>query len=151
VNNKGNAPDTLADAELRFEDGALEGLKLIGFRPGPVMVGSWSSRRNHTSRFRGGQNGYDSDDHPHPDRHLPAVGHLTVDPHSDEHLHDQQGIRDEAASWLESLDATVHGVSVRKVDLMFPIHSRCGTRCARARRAHALRLLHVASRHRLRR
>ncbi len=41
---------------------------------------------------------------------------FTVDPHSDEHLQDQQGIRDEAASWLESLDATVHGVSVRKAD-----------------------------------
>ena len=41
---------------------------------------------------------------------------FTVDQHSDEQLHDQQGIRDEAASWLESLDATVHGVSVRKAD-----------------------------------
>ena len=41
---------------------------------------------------------------------------FTVDPRSDEHLQDQQGIRDEAASWLESLDATVHGVSVRKAD-----------------------------------
>ena len=41
---------------------------------------------------------------------------FTVEPHSDEHLQDQQGIRDEAASWLESLDATVHGVSVRKAD-----------------------------------
>jgi hypothetical protein len=41
---------------------------------------------------------------------------FTVDEHSDEHLHDQQRIRDEAASWLESLDATVHGVSVRKTE-----------------------------------
>ena len=41
---------------------------------------------------------------------------FTVDANSDEHLHDQQAIRDEAASWISSLDATVHGVSVRKAD-----------------------------------
>lgn len=41
---------------------------------------------------------------------------FTVDEHSHENLHDQQAIRDEAASWIESLDATVHGVSVRKAD-----------------------------------
>ena len=41
---------------------------------------------------------------------------FTVGNDSDEHLQDQQAIRDEAASWLESLDATVHGVSVRKAD-----------------------------------
>ena len=30
-NDKGNPPGKLADAELHFIDGALEGLKLIGF------------------------------------------------------------------------------------------------------------------------
>jgi hypothetical protein len=30
-NDKGNPPGKLADAELHFSDGALEGLKLIGF------------------------------------------------------------------------------------------------------------------------
>ena len=34
----------------------------------------------------------------------------------DEHLQDQQSIRDEAESWLASLDATVHGVNIRKAD-----------------------------------
>jgi hypothetical protein len=31
VNEKGNPPGKLADAELHFSDGALAGLKLIGF------------------------------------------------------------------------------------------------------------------------
>lgn len=39
---------------------------------------------------------------------------FTVHPDSEENLHDQQAIRDEARSWLESLDATVRGVSIRK-------------------------------------
>jgi hypothetical protein len=30
-NDKGNPPGKLADAELHFEDGLLQGLKLIGF------------------------------------------------------------------------------------------------------------------------
>jgi hypothetical protein len=30
-NNKGNQPGKLADAELHFNDGELEGLKLVGF------------------------------------------------------------------------------------------------------------------------
>jgi hypothetical protein len=37
-----------------------------------------------------------------------------VDPSTGEHLQDQQSIRDEAESWLASLDATVHGVNIRK-------------------------------------
>ena len=41
---------------------------------------------------------------------------FTVDPRTDEHLQDTQAIRDEAESWITSLDATVHGVSVRKAD-----------------------------------
>ena len=41
---------------------------------------------------------------------------FTVDASTDEHLHDQQAIRDEAESWLASLDATVHGVNIRKAD-----------------------------------
>jgi hypothetical protein len=39
-----------------------------------------------------------------------------VDPDSDAHLQDQQSIRDETESWLASLDATVHGVNIRKAD-----------------------------------
>ena len=38
---------------------------------------------------------------------------FTVDPGTDEHLQDQQAIRE---SWLASLDATVHGVNIRKAD-----------------------------------
>jgi len=41
---------------------------------------------------------------------------FTVDPDADEHLQDQQAIRDEAESWLTSLDARVHGVNIRKAD-----------------------------------
>ena len=41
---------------------------------------------------------------------------FTVDPCADAHLRDQQAIRNEAESWLASLDATVHGVNIRKAD-----------------------------------
>ena len=41
---------------------------------------------------------------------------FTVDPYIGEHLQDQQAIRDEAERWLASLDATVHGVNIRKAD-----------------------------------
>ena len=41
---------------------------------------------------------------------------FTVDEHSHENLQDEQAIRDEAASWIESLAAPVRGVSVRKAD-----------------------------------
>jgi hypothetical protein len=41
---------------------------------------------------------------------------FTVTRESDEHLQDTACIRDEAASWLASLNATVHGVSVRPAD-----------------------------------
>jgi len=41
---------------------------------------------------------------------------FTVHPDSHENLQDQQAMRDEARSWLESLDATVCGVSVRKAE-----------------------------------
>jgi hypothetical protein len=41
---------------------------------------------------------------------------FTVDPRSAERLQDQQVIRDEAHGWLASLDATVHGVNIRKAD-----------------------------------
>ena len=54
-NDKANPPGKLADAELHFSDGALEGLKLIGFGiwerrgwqrpqrhiPGPPVRGQW--------------------------------------------------------------------------------------------------------------
>ena len=39
---------------------------------------------------------------------------FTVDPRTHAHLHDQQMIRDQAQNWLANLDATVHGVNVRK-------------------------------------
>ena len=41
---------------------------------------------------------------------------FTVAPGTGERLQDQQAIRDEAHGWLASLDATVHGVSIRKAD-----------------------------------
>lgn len=41
-NDKGNPPGKLADAELHFNEGALDGLKLIGF-------GIWE-RRNGSGR-----------------------------------------------------------------------------------------------------
>ena len=41
---------------------------------------------------------------------------FTVDPFTGERPHDQQAIRDEAHGWLASLDATVHGVNIRKAD-----------------------------------
>jgi hypothetical protein len=41
-NDKGNPPGKLADAELHFTEGALDGLKLIGF-------GIWE-KRNGTGR-----------------------------------------------------------------------------------------------------
>ena len=40
-NDKGNPPGKLADAELHFTDGSLEGLKLIGF-------GVWERRSGGT-------------------------------------------------------------------------------------------------------
>ncbi len=39
---------------------------------------------------------------------------LTVYPHTDGHLQDEQAIRDEVESWLASLDATVDKVTVRR-------------------------------------
>ena len=41
---------------------------------------------------------------------------FTVDPRRHEHLQDQQPIRNETHGWLASLDATVHGVNIRKAD-----------------------------------
>ena len=35
---------------------------------------------------------------------------------SDDHLRDEQAIRDEVQSWLESLRATVHGVTIHRGD-----------------------------------
>ncbi|MEP7308072.1 MAG: hypothetical protein ABJA98_21430 [Acidobacteriota bacterium] len=45
-NDKGNPPGKLADAELHFNDGPLDGLKLIGFSVWETRGGS--SRRNIT-------------------------------------------------------------------------------------------------------
>ena len=44
-NDKGNPPGKLADAELHFTDGPLEGLKLIGFGVWETRTGA---RRNVT-------------------------------------------------------------------------------------------------------
>ena len=41
---------------------------------------------------------------------------FTVTPESDEHLHDEGAIRAEAQSWIESLNAGVKGVCLRKAD-----------------------------------
>ena len=52
-NDKGNPPGKLADAELHFTDGPLEGLKLIGFaiweRQGRQRPQRHVSRRGSTS------------------------------------------------------------------------------------------------------
>jgi len=40
LNEKGNPPGKLADAELHFNDGPLEGLKLIGFGVWERRVGN---------------------------------------------------------------------------------------------------------------
>ena len=40
MNDRGNPPGKLADAELHFHDGALEGLKLIGFAIWERRVGA---------------------------------------------------------------------------------------------------------------
>jgi len=45
TNDKGNPPGKLADAELHFTDGPLEGLKLIGFAIWETRSGA---RRNVT-------------------------------------------------------------------------------------------------------
>jgi hypothetical protein len=50
-NDKGNPPGKLADAELHFTTGALEGLKLIGFQSGKggsAMAATSHSRRGNT-------------------------------------------------------------------------------------------------------
>ena len=44
---------------------------------------------------------------------------FTVHPSRERNLHDQQGIGDEAQSWLEGVGATVHGVNVRKADAAY--------------------------------
>jgi hypothetical protein len=44
-NDKGNPPGKLADAELHFHDGPLQGLKLIGFAVWETRTGA---RRNVT-------------------------------------------------------------------------------------------------------
>ena len=43
-NDKANPPGKLADAELHFSDGVLDGLKLIGFS-------IWERRRWRTQRY----------------------------------------------------------------------------------------------------
>ena len=41
---------------------------------------------------------------------------FTVSPNSDDHLQDQLAIRGEVQSWLESLNAGVKGVCLRRAD-----------------------------------
>ena len=41
---------------------------------------------------------------------------FAVHPHTDEHLRDTQVIRDEVASWLESLDAEILSVTVDELE-----------------------------------
>jgi hypothetical protein len=47
-NDKGNPPGKLAEAELHFADGPLEGLKLIGFSVWERRGGSSNGGRNVT-------------------------------------------------------------------------------------------------------
>jgi hypothetical protein len=56
INEKGNPPGKLADAELHFTDGVLAGLKLIGFAVWERRSGGGrnvSARRNRRRRFAG--------------------------------------------------------------------------------------------------
>ena len=48
-----------------------------------------------------------------PDTTYTVTVTFTVHAHSDPHLQGKQAIRDEFESWLESLEATVHSVTVR--------------------------------------
>jgi len=50
-NDRINPPGRLADAELRFSDGELEGSKLIGFAAGS---GAWAARVSRLSRYDDG-------------------------------------------------------------------------------------------------
>ena len=43
-NDKGNPPGKLADAELHFTDGVLDGLKLIGFAVWERRTRRWPQR-----------------------------------------------------------------------------------------------------------
>src|ERR1700730_17149218 len=47
-NDKGNPPGKLADAEIHFTDGPLEGLKLIGFSVWELRRGAGGGARNVT-------------------------------------------------------------------------------------------------------
>lgn len=52
-NDKGNPPGKLADAELHFDDGALAGLKLIGFAVWERRIPNRTVERNgHTMHHR---------------------------------------------------------------------------------------------------
>lgn len=53
---------------------------------------------------------------PNPDVTYTLTVTLTVHPGSNEHLQSPKAIRDEAESWIASLDATVHSVSVRRAE-----------------------------------
>ena len=44
LNDKENPPGKLADAELHFTDGVLEGLKLLGFPGQPLENGDFTPR-----------------------------------------------------------------------------------------------------------
>jgi hypothetical protein len=48
-NDKNNPPGKIADAELHFTEGVLEGLKLVGFS-------IWESRATTRSKANGGRN-----------------------------------------------------------------------------------------------
>ena len=47
-NDRGNPPGKLADAEIHFTDGPLEGLKLIGFSIWEMRRGAGGGSRNVT-------------------------------------------------------------------------------------------------------
>ena len=52
-NDKGNPPGKLADAELHFTDGPLEGLKLIGFASGSGKTGGRPQRHVPGAQYCG--------------------------------------------------------------------------------------------------
>jgi hypothetical protein len=49
ANDKGNPPGKLADAELHFTEGPLEGLKLIGLRSGSAVLKAAATSRSARS------------------------------------------------------------------------------------------------------
>lgn len=85
--------------------------------PGPVMVGSSTAAKEPHIAVPGRTKWLTTaTTTPNQPITYTLLVIFTVAPCTDGHLHDQQAIRDKAETWLASLDATVHGVNIRKAD-----------------------------------